>query len=72
VTVKTPDERLRARLAHLPDACRALLAALERAQIRGGGPVTVRFEVTATGRIAGVVVEAWFAERGVDLSGGAT
>ena len=68
----SPDERLRERLAHLPDACRALLAALERAQLRGGGPVVVRLDVGGTGRIRGVVVETEFTEHGVDLCGDAT
>ena len=69
----SPDERLRERLAHLPDACRTLLAALERARLRGGGEVTARFEVSGTGRIGGIVVEARFTEHGVDLGcGGAT
>ncbi len=72
MTHPTPDERVRERLAPLPDGCRALLAALDRAQLRGGGPVTVRLEVGATGRLRRIVVEAEFTERGVDLSGGAT
>ncbi len=59
----TPDERLRERLAHLPDACRALLAELDRAKFRGGAPVTVRFVVGGTGRITGLVIETEFPER---------
>ncbi|MGE5747305.1 MAG: hypothetical protein ACM33U_08590 [Solirubrobacterales bacterium] len=53
----SPDERLRERLAHLPDACRALLAALDRAKLRGGGPVPVRLEVDGIGRVRCLEVE---------------
>jgi hypothetical protein len=69
----SPDERLRDLVAPLPDGCRALLAAVDRQRLRGGGRVTVRFEVGATGRLRCIVVEAEFTERGVDLGcGGAT
>jgi hypothetical protein len=59
----TPDERLRERLAHLPDACRALLAALDRQQLRGGGAVDVRLEVGATGGVVAVVLETRYEGR---------
>jgi hypothetical protein len=49
VSIPTLADRLAARLAELPDACRALLAALDRAQSRGGGDVTVRIEVGTAG-----------------------
>ena len=52
MSVPTPSERLASRLEHLPDACRALLAALERAQLRGGGDVAVTFVVGAAGQVA--------------------
>ncbi len=62
MTQPSPDERLRQRLAHLPDACRALLAALERQAARGGGDVEVAFEVTMDGEIEGLRVTTRFAK----------
>lgn len=53
-----PDERLRERLAHLPDACRALLAALDRQASRGGGEVPARFIVGTDGEIERVEIAA--------------
>jgi hypothetical protein len=52
----SPDERLRERLAHLPDACRAILAAIDRARLRGEREVPIRFEVDRHGRIRRVIV----------------
>ena len=46
-----PDERLRERLATLPDACRFLLAALDREAARGGGEVQVRLSVGRDGQL---------------------
>lgn len=51
-----PDERLRERLAHLPDACRALLAALDRQAARGGGDVAVHIHVEESGVVGAVTV----------------
>lgn len=45
MSVPSPADRLAEYLSHLPDACRAVLSALERAQARGGGEVTIRLEV---------------------------
>ncbi len=59
----SPDERLRERLAHLPDACRALLAALERQAARGGGEVTARFHVTRDGALEAVELPARYERR---------
>jgi hypothetical protein len=50
----TPDERLRDRLAHLPAACRALLAAIERQAARGGGDVAVRLHVARDGQVEAI------------------
>jgi hypothetical protein len=58
VSHPSPDERLRERLAHLPDACRALLAAMERQAARGGGEVTLRLHVTRDGEIESVELPA--------------
>lgn len=54
----SPDERLRERLAHLPDACRALLAAVERQAARGGGEVQVRLHIARDGEIEAVELPA--------------
>lgn len=54
MTQSRPDERLRERLAHLPDACRAILAALDRQAARGGGEVMLRLDVTRGGEIVRV------------------
>jgi hypothetical protein len=54
--MKSPDERLRERLAHLPDACRALLAALDRESARGGGEVELRLVVSGSGEIVRAVL----------------
>lgn len=49
VSIPTLADRLAARLVAMPDACRALLAALDRAEARGGGEVLVRIEVGPAG-----------------------
>ena len=49
MSIPTLADRVAARLVELPDACRALLAALDRAQSRGGGEVLVRIEVGPVG-----------------------
>lgn len=59
----TPDERLRERLAHLPDACRALLAALDRRATRGGGDVAVILHVTDEGEVWGLSVPVQYERR---------
>lgn len=53
----SPDERLAARLAHLPDACRAVLAAIDRQASRGGGDVRVTLHVGRGGVEALELVE---------------
>lgn len=46
-----PNERLCERLAHLPAACRALLAAIDRQAARGGGDVRVTLHVARDGQL---------------------
>lgn len=58
-----PDERLRQRLAHLPDACRALVAALERQATRGGGDIVVRLQVGREGDVETVEVATVYERR---------
>ena len=55
----SPDERLREHLAQLPDLCRAILAALERAQRRGGGEVPVLLVVGPDGLLEGRVAVSY-------------
>lgn len=48
----TPAERLSERIAHWPpDACRDLLALLDRAQAAGGGDALIRLIVDADGTV---------------------
>lgn len=47
----SPAERLSARLEHVPDACREILAQLARAQSAGGGDVLVRLLVDTAGNV---------------------
>lgn len=49
LSLPSPTDRLAKYLEHLPDACRAVLAALDRARARGGGEVTIRLEVGRDG-----------------------
>jgi len=58
-----PDERLRVRLAHLPDACRALLAAVERRASQGGGDVAVVLHVGRDGDLWGLSVPVQYERR---------
>lgn len=58
-----PDARLLAHLAHLPDACRAILSALERQAARGGGEVVARLQVTQQGEVEAVEVSARYGRR---------
>ena len=51
----TPDERLREVMAQLPDLCRAIVAAVERAERRGGGEVPVLLIVGPDGLLEGQV-----------------
>lgn len=53
----SPDERLRELLAPLPDLCRAIVAAVERQQRRGGGEVPVVLRIGPGGLDAGEVHE---------------
>ncbi len=73
----TPDERLRERLAPLPDGCRAIDAALDRAEARARNTgrtvrVVVQIEVGPSG-IEAVEASERFERRGVESGcGGAT
>jgi hypothetical protein len=51
VSRPTPTDRLADLLAHLPDGCRAILAAVERAGARGGGDVLIRLEIGKAGEV---------------------
>ena len=72
-----PDERLRKRLAPLPDGCRAIDATLDRAEFRARRTgrnvwVTVQIEVGPTG-IEAIEASERFERRGVESGcGGAT
>jgi hypothetical protein len=70
VSRPTPDERLRERLATLPDGCRALLEAIERQQVRGGGEVIARFVVRPDGELL-LGIEVLYGRR-IESCGGAT
>lgn len=70
--IPAPDERLRARLAHLPDACRDLLAALDRQAARGGGEVMLRLDVTPSGEVWRLELPHVYVRRAVESGGGAT
>ena len=48
----SPASRLADRLDAIPDACRDILAALDRQAARGGGRVTITFDVGPDGRLA--------------------
>jgi len=72
MTQPTASERLLRRLAVLPDACRAIEAAIDRARIRGGGEVLVRLHVGREGELEAVEVPARFERRGIESMGGAT
>jgi len=61
--IPSPDERLRERLAHLPDACRALLAAVDRRASHGGGDVHVTLHVTREGEVWSISVPVWYERR---------
>lgn len=54
-----PDERLREVMAALPDLCRAIVAAVERAQRRGGGEVPVLLIVASEGLVEGRVAMSY-------------
>ena len=58
-----PDERLRERLSLLPDACRFMLAALDREAARGGGEVQVRLSVGRDGQLYRLECAAVFERR---------
>ena len=64
VSIPTIADRLAERLEHLPDACRALLAALDRAKVRGGGDVVVRIEVGVGGEVDAVELPVRYVRRG--------
>jgi hypothetical protein len=54
-----PDERLREVLAALPDLCRAIVAAVERAQRKGGDEVRVLLRVGPDGLQSGEAPEVF-------------
>lgn len=47
----SPAERLAARLDQFPNACRDVLAELDRARLQGGGVVILRLEVGPGGDV---------------------
>lgn len=55
----SPDARLAEVLAALPDLCRAIVAAVERAQRRGGGEVPVLLIVGPNGLEEGRVAVSY-------------
>ncbi len=59
----SPDERLRELLSPLPDLCRDIVAALERARLRGGGEVSVTLRVEPDGQLRGALPK-WYERRG--------
>lgn len=59
----TPAERLRERLEHLPDGCRALVAAIERVGLSGGGAVAVVLYVADDGHVRAVEVPVRYERR---------
>ena len=61
--MQSPEERLRDRLAHVPDACRALLAAMDRQAGRGGGEVQVRLHVGRDGQLEAVELATVYERR---------
>jgi hypothetical protein len=68
----TPAERLLARLQVVPDACRAIEAAICRARLRGGGEVVVRFIVAREEAFDKVEVPAVFEPHAIESRGGVT
>jgi hypothetical protein len=58
-----PSSRLTDRLDAIPDACRSILAALDRQACRGGGPVTLTLDVGPDGALRGIEVTARFEPR---------
>ncbi len=58
-----PTARLVERLRHVEDGVRALLAALDRAALRGGGPVVVTLEAGPCGEVLAVEVAARYERR---------
>ncbi len=59
----TPAIRLLARLEIVPDACRAIEAAIMRARFRGGGEVVIRFIVGREEALDKIEVPAVFEPR---------
>ena len=55
----SPDARLAEVLAPLPDLCRAILAAVERQQRKGGGEVPVLLIVGPEGLVEGRVAVSY-------------
>ena len=66
MTRPTPSDRVAARLEHIPDGCRALLAALDRAATRGGGDVLVRLEVSPDGEVTAVELPHRYSRQALD------
>lgn len=72
MSMPSPAERLFERLEAVPDACRAIEAAICRARLRGGGEVLVRFIVAREQAHDKVEVPALFEPHAVESGGGAT
>lgn len=66
----TPAERLAERLEAIPDACRSILAALDRQAAKGGGRVTLALDVGGDGRLRGIELEVRFEPGGAVLGAG--
>lgn len=63
----SPAVRLTERLESIPDACRSILAGLDRQAARGGGRVTLALDVGADGTLRAVELEVRFERGGVVL-----
>lgn len=67
MSIPGPDERLREVMSVLPDLCRAIVAAVERAKRKGGGEVPVTLIVGPDGLCGGEAPEVF---RRRDLTNG--
>ncbi len=71
MTQPSPAVRLLARLEVVPDACRAIEAAIMRARFRGGGEVVVRFIVGREEALDKIEIPAVFEPHGAVVDRGA-
>lgn len=67
MSIPTPEERLRDRLAHIPRACRNVLAALDREAARGGGEVQLWLHVDKDGKLEAVELMTRYARETEDM-----